>query len=189
MVQLSYPHMTTRKTIGLTSKPLSAKWYQDSMCIAECIIGSTHQGSKVIFAHICLSYMFTFCLSFNWNSITVVSVGQDLSSDKRFTERDLEEPEVVERVLALHRWKVGGSQGRWDMWKGEKWVETPTLSMPETDLTWSLIWPRAGLHPRVVMWSLCVGMPETVWLSRDHNPSSKSFIKKVLLLSLVQNQA
>ena len=78
-------------------------------------------------------------------------MGQDLSSDKRFTERDLEEPEVVERVLALHRWKVGGSQGRWDMWKGEKWVETPTLSMSETDLTWSLIWPRAGLHPRVVM--------------------------------------
>ena len=88
--------------------------------------------------------MFTFCLSLNWNSVTVVRVVQGLSSDNWFTERDFEDPEVVGRVLALHRWRVGGGQGRWDVWKGQKRVETSTLSLSETDLAWSLIWLRAG---------------------------------------------
>ena len=62
MVQLSHLYVTTGKTIALTSKPLSAKWCQDSVCVVECIIRLYSSRLKSNFCTY-LSFLYVYILS------------------------------------------------------------------------------------------------------------------------------
>lgn len=129
-----------------------------------------------------------------------VGVRQGLPLDNRFTERDLWITRGSEEGLDLagvesreKTKKVGHVERREARRDTQLWAHQDLLSYLSycprtTNLSYFLIWPRAGLLPLIVMWSLCVGMAEMVWSPWNHNLSSKSFIKDIFLLGLVQSQ-